>query len=191
MPLAQLLTSFQSLLLLPTSKLGPSGADIGAEGVVYILRPRGSLQQTLLWGPEVLSPLQFPPVFSEVLRLYFTTLEPWVAWSAWLPRCSSWFICMQMRDCPFYELWPCHTSYLPRLPISNLPTSLDECLFFNSLVVRLQYSLVFWQFWLFFVFKFVVVLLLVVWGGKVSWPMPPYWLVVYRFILLMCWRSEV
>ena len=31
---------------------------------------------------------------------------------------------------------------------------------FNSLVVRLTHSSIFWQFWLFFVFKFVVVLLL-------------------------------
>ena len=50
-------------------------------------------------------------------------------------------------------------------------TSLNECFFFSSLVVGLPYSLIFWQFWLFFVFKFVVVLL-VVWGGKVYLPMP-------------------
>ena len=49
-----------------------------------------------------------------------------------------------------------------QLPISSPPTGLDECFFFNSLVVRLPYRLIFWQFWLFFVFKFVVVLLLVV-----------------------------
>ena len=48
------------------------------------------------------------------------------------------------------------------LPISAPPTGLDECFFFNSLVVGLSYSLIFCQFWLFFVFKFVVVLLLVV-----------------------------
>ena len=48
------------------------------------------------------------------------------------------------------------------LPISAPPTGLDECFFFNSLVVRLPYSSIFCQFWLFFVFKFVVVLLLVV-----------------------------
>ena len=46
----------------------------------------------------------------------------------------------------------------PQLPISTPPTSLDECFFFNSLVVRLPYSTIFWQFWLVFVFKFVVVL---------------------------------
>ena len=60
------------------------------------------------------------------------------------------------------------------LPISAPPTSLDECFFFNSLVVRLPYSLIFWQFWLFFIFKFVVVLLLVVQGGKVYLPMPRF-----------------
>ena len=49
-----------------------------------------------------------------------------------------------------------------QLPVSTPPTGLGECFFFNSLVVRLLYSLIFWQFWLFSVFKFVVVLLLVV-----------------------------
>ena len=37
MPLAQLSEGFQSLLLLPTSKLGPSGADSQVGGFVYIL----------------------------------------------------------------------------------------------------------------------------------------------------------
>ena len=40
-----------------------------------------------------------------------------------------------------------------RLPVSTPPTSLDECFFFISLVVRLPYSSIFCQFWLFFVFK--------------------------------------
>ena len=69
-----------------------------------------------------------------------------------------------------------HTNVgLPGLPAATLPcvlstladhlcppTSLDECSFFNSSVVGFSYSSIFWQFWLFFVFKFVVVLLLVV-----------------------------
>ena len=42
------------------------------------------------------------------------------------------------------------------------PACLNECFFFNSLVVRLPYSLILFQFWLFFIFKFVVVLLWVV-----------------------------
>ena len=33
---------------------------------------------------------------SEVLRLYFPLLEPWVVWSVSLLSCSSWFIHMQM-----------------------------------------------------------------------------------------------
>ena len=46
------------------------------------------------------------------------------------------------------------------LPVSSPPTGLDECFFFNSLVAGLPYSSIFWQLWLLFVFKFVVVLLL-------------------------------
>ena len=61
-----------------------------------------------------------------------------------------------------------------RLPVFSPSTSVNECFFFNSLVVGLSYSSIFWQFWLFFVFKFVVLLLVVV-GGKVYLPMPPSW----------------
>ena len=62
-----------------------------------------------------------------------------------------------------------------QLPVSTLPIGLVECVFFNSLVVRLPRSWIFWQFWLFFIFKFVVVLLLVVQGGKVYLSTPPSW----------------
>ena len=63
-----------------------------------------------------------------------------------------------------------------QLLVSAPPNGLDECFFFNALVVRLPYSLIFWQFLLFFVFKFVVLLLLVVQGGTVCLLMPPCWL---------------
>ena len=53
----------------------------------------------------------------------------------------------------------------PWLPVSAPPTGWDEC-FFNSLVVRLPWNLNIWQFWLFFVFKFVGVCLLVVQGSE-------------------------
>ena len=66
----------------------------------------------------------------------------------------------------------------PGLPVSAPPTCLDECFFFNSLVAGLPYSLTFCQFRLFFVSKFVAVLLLVVQGGKVYIPMPSPWLIV-------------
>ena len=48
MPLGQYSVGFQSLLPLPTSKLGPSGADSRVGGFVYILGTCGSLQSTLL-----------------------------------------------------------------------------------------------------------------------------------------------
>ena len=48
MPFGQLSASFQSLPPLPSNKLGPSGADSQVGGFVYVLGPRGSLQQTLL-----------------------------------------------------------------------------------------------------------------------------------------------
>ena len=73
---------------------------------------------------------------------------------------------------------PYHESFLPRLPAFALPSGLDECFFFNSLVIGLPYSLIFWQFWLCFVLKFVVVRLLVVQGGNMYLPMPPSWLEV-------------
>ena len=53
------------------------------------------------------------------------------------------------------QLLTCHASSPPRLPVSTPPTSVNECFFFISLVSRLQYSSVFCQFWLCFVFKLV------------------------------------
>ena len=56
------------------------------------------------------------------------------------------------------------TALLPVLSAGLLcfahPASLDEC-FFDSLIIGLSCSLVFWKLWLFFVFKFVVFLLVV------------------------------
>ena len=40
------------------------------------------------------------------------------------------------------QLPPCRECSPPWLPVSAPPTSLNECFFFNSLVVRLQYSLI-------------------------------------------------
>ena len=48
MLLAPLSTGSQPLPLLPTSKLGPSGADSQVGGFVYILGLGGSLQRTVL-----------------------------------------------------------------------------------------------------------------------------------------------
>ena len=115
---------------------------------------------------------------SEALRLYFPTLEPWVAQSVSFPSCSSQFVCTHMWDHPLLQPPPCHTSSPPLLPASAPLTSLYEYFLFNSLVVGLPYSLIFCRFWGFFVFKFVVVLL-VVQGGTVYLPMPPSWPEIY------------
>ena len=50
----------------------------------------------------------------------------------------------------------CRESSVPWLPVSTPPTSLDECFFFISLVVRPPCSWIFCQFWLFFVFKLLL-----------------------------------
>ena len=113
------------------------------------------------------------------LRLYFPHWN--LGFTVCLPSCSSRFICTRMWD-------RCSTSHcLPQsgppaaslsrvlstqLPIFTSPTSLDECFFFNSLVVGLPYSSIFWQFQ-YFACKFVVVLPLVVRGGTMCLPMPP------------------
>ena len=183
---------FQSLLPLVTSKLGPSGADSQVGSFMYILGPCGSLQQALLWGREFLPCLNPHRFFqSEVLRLHFPALESWVAQFILLPSFSSQLICTQMWNYPVHQhpphlvpsLLPCpvcqHHLVCPSppatdllwalfawLPISAPPTGLDECFFFNSLLIGLPYSSIFCQFWLVFVYTFVAVLLLVLRGGK-------------------------
>ena len=71
-----------------------------------------------------------------------------------LPRSSHnlilWVRLCCSESCPPGCLSP------PRLPISDLPTGLDVCFFFISLVVGLLCSSIFCQFWLFFVFKLLL-----------------------------------
>ena len=70
----------------------------------------------------------------------------------------------------------CHLATSPLHPSCPcLPLLLVWMSDFNSLVVRLPYSSIFCQFWLVFVFKFLVVFLLFMWGGTVCLPMPPCW----------------
>ena len=98
---------------------------------------------------------------SEVLRLYFPAVEPWVCSLSHspvvppsylhanvglhaLPAAASPSLPAAALDAQVLQLPPCHESSLPQLPVSTLPTSLDECFFFNYLVVRLPYSSIFW-----------------------------------------------
>ena len=126
------------------------------------------------------------------LRLCFPMLEPWVVWSVSLPSCSSQFIRMWIAQLassclshPVLQPPPCHKSSLPSytaLPlllvwmnVSSLTPWLLDC-----------HRLIFCQFWLVFVFKFVVVLLLVVRGGTACLPTPPPWpnVLSFQFIFL-------
>ena len=184
MPPVQLSASFQSLPSLPTSKW-----------VLVVLIP-GWVGLCTFWDlvglsrelsceagsfPCHLNPHRF--FWSEILMLYLPALEPWVAWSVSLLSFSSQFIHTEMWNCPVCQPPSCRESSLPWLPFCAPPTGLGECFFFNSLVVRCPYSSIFCHFWLFFVFKFVVVPLLVVGGGTVYLPAPSSWLKVH-FLLL-------
>ena len=100
MALALLYAGFQSLPLLPTIKLGPSGADSRVGKLVHALGPCGSLQWTLLWSWEFFLRLPLPPqVFSiSGLRLYFPVLELWVVQSVtWSTSCC---LAGQLQLCP-------------------------------------------------------------------------------------------
>ena len=91
------------------------------------------------------------------LRLYFPELELWVVWSViWSPNCSFAHPAPQSATSlgpPAIALLRVLSAWLP---VSTPPIGLDECFFFNSLVVRLLYNSIFCQFWLFFVFKFLL-----------------------------------
>ena len=70
---------------------------------------------------------------------------------------------------------PCCASSLPRLPNCPTPTNLDACFFFNFWFwTSMQFD--FLEIWLVFVFKLVVILLLVVQASKTYLPTPPSWL---------------
>ena len=168
---APLSAGFQSLPLLPTIKLGPSSAVSRVGGLVHALGPVG-LSNKLSCEAGSFSCCRLNP------HRRFGVLFP----------CAGTLGCAVCLIPQLFLLVYLHTEVEPptlpaaalpalvlqlpqqvlstRIPISAPPTSLCECFFFNSLVVRLPYSSIFCQFWLFFVFKFVVVLL-VVGGGTV------------------------
>ena len=108
---------------------------------------------------------------SEVLRLYFP--------------CTGTLGCMVCLTPQLFLLVYLHTNVRPPGPPATTllrvlstaavpPTGLDEC-FFNSFVVGLPYSFISGSSGYFFAFKCIVVLLLVVQGGKVYLPTPPSW----------------
>ena len=99
-------------------------------------------------------------------------------WDRLLPRCPSQFYPSHVNVGPpiaLAALPPPHCIFSAPVPISTPPTCLYEYGSFKSLVVGLPYSLIFWQFWVIFVLRLVVILLMVVQGGEACLPMPPSW----------------
>ena len=147
---------------------------------LYILQHCWSLQWTLLWNWKFfLQPLP-PQVF---ITRGFEALFP-CSGSLGCSLCRSPIVFPSLPTGKCETAWTksSRSTFLPQLPVSAPPTSLDECFFFNSLVVGIPYSSVFWQFWLLFVFKLAIVLLSVVRGSKVHLHMPPSWPEVLKTI---------
>ena len=166
MALAPLSASFQSLPPLPTIKSNrPLWCWFPSGGACVHSRP--------LWVSPMNSPVRLgvspvaastpTGVFNQWLRLYFPTLEIWVVRSV-TPSTS----CCLAASCSFAHPTPQSTTLLgplatalpwvlsAQLCVSVPPTSLDECFFFISLVVRLLCSSIFCQFWVCFVFKLLL-----------------------------------
>ena len=62
--------------------------------------------------------------------------------------------------------------------------------YFNSLIVGVPCSLIFWHFWLFLDFKLVIILLLVVRGSEGFLPMPPSWPELLIFVKIFLSENE-
>ena len=163
MPLAPLSAGFQSLLLLPTIKLGPSVTVSQWVGLCAFQDPVGLSNELSCEAGSFcccLNPPRFLKSGFEALFPHAGTLGCVVCLAPQLllpvyPHANVGppALPASVLPTPVLQPLPCSESFLPQLPISALPTSLDECFFFNSLVVALAYSLIFCQFWLFFCFS--------------------------------------
>ena len=180
MALALLSAGFQSLPLLPKAKWALPVLIPMWVGLCNALGPRGSLQWTVGLSCEggsfshcCLNP---QGVSFSGWRLYFPTLEPWGCPVCFAPPLFL-LVYLHMNvglqgppattlpgSCSLNHPAPQSAALLgppatvlPRvlstqLRLSAPLTCLDECVIFNSLVVRLPYSSIFCQFWLFFRF---------------------------------------
>ena len=92
---APLSAGFQSPPLLPTIKLGPSGAGSRVDGLVHALGPHGSLQQPLLWGWEFLLLLPQAP------RCFHSEVWGFIS-PCWSPGLHS-----LLRSLPFMPFYLC------------------------------------------------------------------------------------
>ena len=162
---------------LPTIKVGPSGADSQVGRWSYARsRPLwvSPINSTVRLGASPAAASTPTGVFTQRFEALFprTGVLGCVVCFApppFLPvylcmNVSSWGLLAAVWPAPFHNpppCWvrqppPCRESSLPQLPVSAPPTGMDECFFFTSLVVGLPYSSIFFQFWLFFVFKLLL-----------------------------------
>ena len=160
-------------------------------GLCMFLDPVG-LSNKLLWCWEFLLLPQPPQVLQpEVLRLYFPTLEPWGVWShssvvplvsageygiaCFASHCLAHRVLQPLPWCmsspPLLSVW---------MNVSYLTPWLSD---FHTVRFSVRSGC-------FFVFKFVVVLVLVVWGSKVYLPTPPPWPEVSIWPFLMSWSWQ-
>ena len=156
-------TNFLSLLPLPTSELSPSGADFPGGWVCVLSRTS--------WVSPGNSPVRLglSPTTSTPTRVFNQRFEPFspLHWNPGLcglsrfpvvppslsaGKCgTAYSTSCHLSQSASYRL-TCSTSFClvvsplcPAAP-SAPPTGLAECFFFNSLVVRLPYSSISWQF---------------------------------------------
>ena len=151
MLLAQFLPSFRSLPLLPTSTLCPFSYWFpNGWACVHSRIPRAPPTDSPV-RPEV-SPTSATPTgfYARGFEALVSCTETLSCRVCLAPQLFLLAYPMQMWN--HQSAW---VSLLLQLPISALPTNVDECYFFNSLVVRLPYNLIFWQFWGFFVCLFL------------------------------------
>ena len=95
MALAPLSTRFQSLPLLPTIKLGPSGAGSRVGGLVHALDPCGSVSPTTSPVRLGVSPAAAPTptgIFNQRFEALFSLAGALGYVVCFAPRRSSWFI---------------------------------------------------------------------------------------------------
>ena len=163
MALAPLSAGFQSLIPLPTIKLGLSGAASRVGRFVYILGPsptsspvRLGVSPAATSTPTGVFDQWFEALFPHTGTLDCEVCQPGPPAAVSLVSCSFAHPTPQSAT----SLGPLAAALehflSAQLPVSDPPTSLDECFFFISLVVRLPYSSIFCEFWLFFVFKLLL-----------------------------------
>ena len=141
MLLALLSAGFQSFPLLPTSRLSPSGADsLGRWFCIY---------SRTMWVSLSNSPVRMgvsPAAASTPTGVFIQRFEALFPGTGIL-GCE---VCHRSTSCCLAHPSPPATALLQvlsaQLPVSAPPTGLDECFFFNSLVVGLPYSWIFCQF---------------------------------------------